>query len=239
MDTTVQPLLDPVHKMTIENEFEYTKPKMEEHVEHIELRDADVPVVTAADGGQAGQRDTIQVLTETTTSHKVEKAKKTQRDESWTTGLNLYDRDEKHINGQVHIMFDDVLAETPAAHSFEGTWKGAFASFSFTKIWVYRFLVAIFAWPLAIVWGLIFALVTAFNNFLFTPFFKIFSLVFFWIGRLWTVIFRELLDPIFDSVGRCFGGIRMTQGEYRAVGTNTMNPRVPDSTNASGGFVTA
>lgn len=231
MDITAQPLLDPAHKMTIEQDFDYIKPKMEEHVEHIELRDADVPVVTATDGGQG---ETIQVLTETITSHEVKKSRNnSQRDNSWITGLNLYDRDEKHINGQVHIVFDDVLAETNAAHSFEGTWKGAFASFSYTKVWVYRFLVAIFAWPLAFFWGLIFALATAINNFLFTPFFKIFSLIFFWIGRIWTVMFRELADPIFDSVGRCLGGIRMTRGEYRAVGTNTLKPDIP---NANGGF---
>ncbi|OQV18951.1 putative Caveolin-1 [Hypsibius exemplaris] len=190
-------------------------------IENIELRDAEVPII-------AGQGDTIQVTetittTETTKPKKIKhvKVKKEGADQPLSFGLNVWDRDEKSINGQVHIMFDDVLAEPTGAHSFEPVWRGTFVLFDYTKVWVYRFLTAIFAWPLAFIWGILFAVAAAFNNFIFAPFFKIFCLIFFWFGRVWGTLFRQVFDPIFESIGRCFSGIRFSRGEYTNVGTNT------------------
>jgi len=222
-----QPLLDNTTRtgsyITTEKvkDFEVDDPKS---IEHIELRDADIPT----DGGQG---ETIQVTETVTTESK--KTKKTKQPKVKTEGqplsfgLNVWDRDEKSINGQVHIMFDDVLAEPAGAHSFEPVWRGTYVLFNYTKIWVYRFLTAVFAWPLAFVWGLIFAFAVAFNNYIFVPFYKIFALIFFWFGQIWTTLFRGFFDPIFESVGRCFAGIRYSRGEYVTVGTNTHKTQEP------------
>ncbi|XP_055356070.1 uncharacterized protein LOC129601317 [Paramacrobiotus metropolitanus] len=214
-----QPLLEPtqrhpsyIHAET--KEFYEKDPKTVEHIEHIELHDAETPLTTA-DGAQG---ETLQVTTtETTTDIRTGKTKnKTGKHAAQhtplTIGLNVLDRDEKNINGQVHIMFDDVLAEPDGTHGFEPVWRGTFVMFHWTKLWMYRLLVAIFALPLAFVWGLLFALVIAINNYFCTPFFKLFSIVFFWIGRIWGTVFREVFYPVFDSFGRCFSGIRVAYG---------------------------
>jgi hypothetical protein len=211
MDSKVdQPLLDP----------KFSDSKCIEQVEHIELRDADAPTTT--DGGQT---ETLQVTTETTTTEKKGKKCKTNRIRQecpLTVGLNTYDRDEKMINGQVHIMFDDVIAEPDGSHSFENIWRGNYVVFYYTKLWFYQFLTAIFGWPISFVCGIVFAMASAFNNFVFTPFFKIFALCFYWIGRVWGTMFHEIIDPVFESFGRCFSNIRYTRADTNTVGTNTI-----------------
>lgn len=199
-------------------DFENDDPKS---IEHIELRDADIPVPAGCGQGETIQVSETVTTTECKKSKKIKPVKVKTESEPLSFGLNVWDRDEKSINGHVHIMFDDVLAEPTGAHSFEPIWRGSFVLFDYTKVWVYRFLTAIFAWPLAFIWGIIFALACAFNNFIFAPFFKIFTLIFFWIGRVWGTFFREIFYPIFDSFGRCFSGIRYSRGEYVTVGTNT------------------
>jgi len=201
---------------------EFYEPKLieEQVVEHIELRDADAP--TNTDGGQGETMQVTQVETVTKESRKTKKIKPPkQPGQPLTVGLNVLDRDEKNINGQVHINFDDVIAEPDGTHSFEPMWRGIFVIFQWTKVWVYRLLTAVIGFPLAFVWGLLYALAIGMNNYLFTPFYKLFALVFFWIGRLWGTLFRELANPVFEAFGRCFSGIRITRGEYCTVGTNT------------------
>lgn len=85
--------------------YDYIEPK--EEVEHIELRDTE-PAVTGTDGGQG---ETIQVTATETTVTETKKGKKTKmpkcqtecKPNALTIGLNVYDRDEKNINGQVHV----------------------------------------------------------------------------------------------------------------------------------------
>jgi hypothetical protein len=247
MDSKVdQPLLDPNQRMpefvsTETKQYHFQEPKMIEHVEHIELRDADIPVVTTTDGGQT---ETLQVTTETTTTekHKGKKCKiirNRQECQPLSIGLNTYDRDEKAINGQVHIMFDDVIAEPDGSHSFENVWRGNYVIFHYTKIWMYQILTTIFGWPLSFICGIIFAVVTAFNNFIFTPFFKLFALVFFWVGKLWGTMFHEIVDPIFESFGQCFSNIRYTPIATPAVTTTTQPGKNFTTTGTNGGVVSA
>jgi len=236
MDSKVdQPLLDPSQRMP-----EFVSSKLMDQVEHIELRDADVPVTTT-DGART---ETLQVTTETTTTDKKGKKCKTMRigtgnECPLSVGLNTYDRDEKMINGQVHIMFDDVIAEPDGSHSFENVWRGNFIIFHYTKLWVYSFLTAIFGWPISFICGIVFAIVSAINNFVLTPFFKLFTLVFFWIGKFWGTMFREICYPIFDSFGRCFANIRYTRGETTTVGTNTQTVGKCTTMGTNGGVVCA
>ena len=60
----------------------------------------------------------------------------------------------------LQIGFDDVLAEPYNAHGFEGVWKLAFVLFSETKGWLYRLFAALIAVPCALLWALVFALVS-------------------------------------------------------------------------------
>ena len=61
------------------------------------------------------------------------------------------------------LGFDDVLAEPSNSQGLEGVWRLAFLIFGGSKLWVYRILAALFALPLALLWGAVFGVVTAFH----------------------------------------------------------------------------
>ncbi|XP_067127024.1 caveolin-1-like [Centruroides vittatus] len=128
--------------------------------------------------------------------------------ETMTAGLNLLDRDEKRVNDHVNLVFEDVLAESDAAHSFNGSWKSSYIVFTGTKHWVYRVLTALISIPFALVWGLIFSILTLIHVWLITPMLQVLELVFFPLRKVWSVIIRGVLDPLFQSVGLMFGAFQ-------------------------------
>ena len=60
----------------------------------------------------------------------------------------------------LQLDFSDVLAEPSAAIGFEWVWKLAFVVFSQTKSWFYKIFAALVAVPAALLWAVVFALVT-------------------------------------------------------------------------------
>lgn len=118
-----------------------------------------------------------------------------------TIGLNVNDRDEKHINDHVNLTFEDVIAETDVNHGFEFVWRLTFLLFNNTRKWVYVLLSAIIGFPAGILWGLVFALFNLLTVWFFTPVFKVFSVVLHIIHMYWNAVVRCFLDPVFASLG--------------------------------------
>lgn len=58
------------------------------------------------------------------------------------------------------IDFEDVIAEPEGTHSFDGIWKASFTTFTVTKYWFYRLLSALFGIPMALIWGIYFAILS-------------------------------------------------------------------------------
>merc|ERR1712072_433244 len=83
--------------------------------------------------------------------------------------LNLGNRDSTNVNVEIDLDFDDVLAEPAAAQGFEWVWKLAFVLFSQTKLWIYKILSAVVALPLALIWALVFALLTVVHVWILSP----------------------------------------------------------------------
>ena len=73
------------------------------------------------------------------------------------------------------LGFDDVLAEPQSAQGFEPIWRLTFVLFSQTKLWLYRIASALVAVPMALVWALVFALITVVHVWVVAPFLKIFD----------------------------------------------------------------
>uniref|UniRef100_T1J6V1 Caveolin n=1 Tax=Strigamia maritima TaxID=126957 RepID=T1J6V1_STRMM len=143
-----------------------------------------------------------------------QKSKKTHRRspscvQTMSIGLNLLDRDEKKVNEQVNIQFDDVIAEPDGSHSFDAIWRVAFVTFSGTKFWLYRLLAAIFALPCAVCWGITFALISFCHIWALSPFFRILDIFFYVIKRIWSGIIQTLCNPVFRSIGMVFSSVRI------------------------------
>merc|ERR1712110_909967 len=90
--------------------------------------------------------------------------------------LNLGNRDCNNVNVAIDLDFDDVLAEPAAAQGFEWVWKLAFVVFSQTKSWFYKLFSAIVAIPAALMWAIVFALVTVVYIWIISPALRLFDL---------------------------------------------------------------
>lgn len=130
---------------------------------------------------------------------------------AFTIGLNLLDRDEKRVNDQVCLQFEDVLAEPDGVHSFEGVWRTSYATFVGSRVWLYRLLAAVVALPCAILWGATFALLSLAHVWAITPLLRVLDLLFFFVKRVWSSIVHTLCDPVFESCGMLFTNIRLHQ----------------------------
>lgn len=120
-----------------------------------------------------------------------------------TAGLNLLDRDDHLINDHVNITFSDLLAEPDSGHSFDAIWRVIYLVFSGTKFWVYKLLAAVVGLPLAIIWAVLFALITLLNVWLVTPLFKLFALVMQIIRMVWAELVSTFLEPVCHALGAC------------------------------------
>ncbi|KZS14543.1 Caveolin-1 [Daphnia magna] len=130
--------------------------------------------------------------------------------QTFTVGLNVLDRDEKHINDTINLNFEDILAEPDVAHGFDPIWRSAFILFTGTRFWIYRLLSAILALPLALVWGITFSLITFFSVWFATPILRIMDVFLFYIRRVWVALVQTTLEPVANAVGGCFSNVKLT-----------------------------
>lgn len=166
------------------------------------------------DGGEtSGNGGTASTAADNAKGKKKTKKKKEchQRKPScvntFTVGLNLLDRDDKRNNDHVNIQFEDVICEPDSNHSFDAVWRLTFLVFTSTKFWCYRLLAALIALPCAIFCGFNFALLTCFNVWAVTPAMRILQIKFHFLKRIWSMVFRTIFDPIFQSIGMLFSNI--------------------------------
>lgn len=126
-----------------------------------------------------------------------------------TVGLNLLDRDERRINDEVNISFEDVLAEPDSSHGFDPIWRLAFLVFSGTRHWIYRLLSAVVALPCAILWGIVFSLLTFLHIWLISPALKVFELILFYFRKIWQGLIITCLEPVCIAIASLFSRIHI------------------------------
>ncbi|KAK2718986.1 caveolin-1-like [Artemia franciscana] len=129
--------------------------------------------------------------------------------ENLTVGLNVIDRDDKHINETVNINFEDVIAEPDAAQGIEAIWRGVFLIFTGVRFWAYRLLALFLAIPIAFVWAIVFTLITFVYIWVATPFLKVFDILLNIIRRVWTGLVMTVCEPFALAFASVFSGIRI------------------------------
>jgi len=122
-------------------------------------------------------------------------------------GINMLDRDERALNEHVKLSFEDIYGEPDTMHSWDCVWRLTYRIFTWSRCFFYRLFALLLAIPSAIVFGVLFALLTVINIFACTPFGRALTIPAIWIAKTWNFIVRSLFDPLFRSFGLCCGGI--------------------------------
>jgi len=125
-------------------------------------------------------------------------------------GLDMAARDNRGINTEINLDFDDVLAEPSTVHGFDPIWRLSFVLFSQTKLWIYRIISAIVAVPLSIIWAIIFSLLSVLYVWVLRPIIRIIELFFAVFKRLWVSFLQATLEPLCDAAGALFGRVRVS-----------------------------
>merc|ERR1712036_149494 len=131
--------------------------------------------------------------------------------ETLSAGLNMTDRDGKSINTDVCLDFDDVLAEPGSTHGLDPVWQISFVIFSQTKLWLYRIFAALVAVPAALVWALVFSLITVVYVWILAPALRLFELGVAVMRRVFVGVMRCTVEPICSAVGAVFSQIGVSQ----------------------------
>ncbi|KAK6029110.1 Caveolin [Ostertagia ostertagi] len=113
--------------------------------------------------------------------HKTEEE---QRDDHISMGVDLVNRDEKCINGMFAWGFRRHLR--------------------FTRLFVYRFCSLILGLPAAILFGILFAIVSVINVFACVPIAKLLSIPANWIAKTWSWLVHAIIDPLATSLALLF-----------------------------------
>ncbi|XP_030071603.1 caveolin-1 [Microcaecilia unicolor] len=126
-----------------------------------------------------------------------------------TKEIDLVNRDPKHLNDDVvKIDFEDVIAEPDGTHSFDGIWKASFTTFTVTKYWFYRLLSAIFGIPMALMWGIYFAILSFLHIWVVVPCIRIYLIAIQCISRIYSIYIHTICDPLFEAIGLMCSNIR-------------------------------
>lgn len=134
--------------------------------------------------------------------------------ETLSAGLDLANRDGKAINADVSLEFDDVLAEPAGALSIDPIWQISFVLFSQTKLWLYRIAAAIVAVPAALLWALVFALITVVYIWILAPALRLFDLGVCIARRVLVGLMRTTVEPVCAAVGAVFSQMSVSQKRH-------------------------
>jgi len=134
--------------------------------------------------------------------------------ETLSAGLDLANRDGKAINADVSLEFDDVLAEPSGALSIDPIWQISFVLFSQTKLWLYRIAAAIVAVPAALLWALVFALITVVYIWILAPALRLFDLGVCIARRVLVGLMRTTVEPVCAAVGAVFSQMSVSQKRH-------------------------
>jgi hypothetical protein len=124
-------------------------------------------------------------------------------------GVEYKNRDPSNIHPDIKVNFEDVIAEPDGAHSFATIWGTSFKSYSLVKYWSYRILTAVLAVPISILWGFYFAMLAFCSIWCIVPCIKGFTIWMNFVKKVWGLMVRTFLDPLFQSMALCFSNIRV------------------------------
>ncbi|KAM6144828.1 caveolin-2 [Phoenicopterus ruber ruber] len=123
------------------------------------------------------------------------------------------DRDPHGLNAHLQLGFEDVIAEPELTHSFDKVWICSHALFELSKYLIYKLLTLVLAIPLALVVGIVFAVLSCLHIWIVVPFVKTCLMVLPSVQTIWKILTDVFVVPFFQSIGRCFAmvNIRLDQ----------------------------
>ncbi|XP_075785422.1 caveolin-2 [Pelodiscus sinensis] len=122
-------------------------------------------------------------------------------------------RDPRGLNTHLKLGFEDVIAEPASSHSFDKVWICSHALFELSRYVLYKLLTLFLAIPLALVAGIVFAVLSCLHIWIVMPFVKTCLMVLPSVQTVWKSMTDVLIAPVFQSLGRCFAtaNIRLDQ----------------------------
>jgi len=197
-----------------------------------DLNESNMPLLDDAEkGGDTPEKEQIEMKEEGEAEEgkdkgkkKKEKKKKEPKEkkpkgpgciETLSAGLNMEARDEKAINTAINVDFDEVIAEPLAAQGFDPIWRLTYVLFSQTKLWLYRIFAAVLAVPAALVWALLFSLITVVYVWVLAPVLRLFDLFVAVARRVMVGVMHCTVDPVCTAVGGLFS--RVNTGSHRHI----------------------
>ncbi|KAM9170679.1 caveolin-2 [Pangshura tecta] len=118
-------------------------------------------------------------------------------------------RDPHGLNTHLELGFEDVLAEPASFHSFDKVWICSHALFELSKYALYKLLTLFLAIPLALVAGIVFAVLSCLHIWIVMPFVKTCLMVLPSVQTVWKSVTDVLIAPLFQSLGRCFATVNI------------------------------
>lgn len=118
--------------------------------------------------------------------------------------LDLGNRDSNNVNVEINLDFSDVLAEPSAAIGFEWVWKLAFVVFSQTKSWFYKIFAALVAVPAALLWAIVFALVTVVYIWIVSPALRLLDLSLAVVKKVVVGVMGVTVQPLSGALSHAF-----------------------------------
>jgi len=145
-------------------------------------------------------------------NHKKEKQTKQKKEKTpgpscldvLTADLNLSNRDHNNINQEINIDFSCVVGEPAAVHGLDPIWRLSSLLFSQTKLWVYRVLAALISLPLALLWGVVFSLISVVHIWAIRPVLRILDVVLDVLKKVLRGVVGATLSPVTESLGLIF-----------------------------------
>ncbi|NWT85164.1 CAV1 protein, partial [Lanius ludovicianus] len=135
---------------------------------------------------------------------------KMMADELSEKAVHVLTLEAPELDTVLQIDFEDVIAEPEGTHSFDGIWKASFTTFTVTKYWFYRLLSAIFGIPMALIWGIYFAILSFLHIWAVVPCIRSYLIEIQCISRVYSICIHTFCDPLFEAIGKVFSSIRAT-----------------------------
>ncbi|XP_064363539.1 caveolin-2 [Dromaius novaehollandiae] len=119
------------------------------------------------------------------------------------------ERDPNGLNTHLKLGFEDVIAEPELTHSFDKVWICSHALFELSKYLIYKLVTLVLAIPLALLAGIIFAVLSCVHIWIVVPFVKTCLMVLPSVQTVWKSLTNVFIVPFFQSIGRCFAMVNI------------------------------
>ncbi|KAM6928391.1 caveolin-2 [Xenentodon cancila] len=115
-------------------------------------------------------------------------------------------RDPRGYNDCLKVMFEDVIAEPVSVRSGDRVWIWSNALFEVSRVWIYRMVSVVFAIPMSVISGLLFAILGCFHIWFVGPCIHCILIGTRWLQSLWSIVLGVIVGPLLRSAGKCCGG---------------------------------